>query len=377
LRAGRTATRRLLARNLVVVAQVAICTVILMGAALLVATLERMRSMNTGFDRDRVVTFTIDPGLRTYSPEQNRMLSKTLLERAGTLPGVGAVGIASLALMRGTGMKATFGVAGTRVGRAFTWFDRDIKGTPHKVIVNQAFARRFFPGQNPVGERVGFPGPDGIAKAADEIIGVVSDAKYRSLREPMPPTVYSARADGFDSAFILHVRTGQRPEAMIAPVREVLRSLDPELPLIEVRTLREEVEASLWQERLLALLSTIFGAIAALIASIGLYGALDYAVKCRIREIGVRMALGAQPTRIVGLFSREALLLTASGIALGTCAYAAAAVWIRRVLYDLRPWEPGAIVTVVFLVGLVAAIATAPAAYRAVRVDPASALRAE
>jgi len=404
LRAGRTATRRILLRNLVVVAQVAICTVILIGSALLIETLERMRSMNPGFDRDRVVTFTIDPGLRGYSPGRNRALSKTLLAKAGSLPGVDAASIASLALMRGTGMKATFGVAGTRVGatdflnsslnnvtpgyfetmgmhllagRAFTWFDRDTKETPHKVIVNQAFARRFFPGQNPVGERVGFPGPDGIAKASDEIIGVVSDAKYRSLREPIPPTVYSARVDGFDSGFILHVRTGQRPEAMIAPVREALRSLDPELPFIEVRTLREEVEASLWQERLLALLSTIFGAIAALIASIGLYGALDYAVKCRTREIGVRMALGAQPTRIVGLFSREALLLTASGIALGTFTYAAAAVWMRRVLYDLRPWEPGAIVAVVLLVGLVAAIAVAPAAYRAVRVDPASALRAE
>jgi ABC-type antimicrobial peptide transport system permease subunit len=183
--------------------------------------------------------------------------------------------------------------------------------------------------------------------------------------------------DGFDSAFILHVRTRARPETMVAPVREILRSLDPGLPLIEVRTLREEVEASLWQERLLATLSAVFGAIAALLASIGLYGALDYAVKSRAREIGVRMALGAQPARIVGLFSSEALLLTAMGVALGLCGYAGAAVWIRRILYDLRPWEPLAILPVVFLVVLIAAIAVAPAAHRAARVDPASALRAE
>ena|SRR5437773_360945 len=151
----------------------------------------------------------------------------------------------------------------------------------------------------------------------------------------------------------------------------------PELPLIEVRTLREEVEASLWQERLLALLSTMFGVIAALLASIGLYGALDYGVKSRTREIGVRMALGAQPARIVGLFSREALLFTASGLALGLCAYAAAAVWIRRVLYELRPWEPISIISVVLVVNFLAVIAAAPAVYRAVRIDPASALRAE
>jgi hypothetical protein len=105
---------------------------------------------------------------------------------------------------------------------------------------------------------------------------VVSNAKYRSLREPIPPTVYSALVDGFDSTFTLHLRTWERPEAIIAPVREILHSLDPALPVTEVLTLREEVEASLWQEHLLALLSMIFGAIAALLASIGLYGALDY-----------------------------------------------------------------------------------------------------
>jgi ABC-type antimicrobial peptide transport system permease subunit len=164
---------------------------------------------------------------------------------------------------------------------------------------------------------------------------------------------------------------------MIAPVQQLLRSLDQELPLIELHTLREEVDASLWQERLLAMLATIFGAIAALLASIGLYGSLDYAVKSRTREIGVRAALGARPARIVGIFSRQAFLLTTGGVIAGLCAHAAASVYLRRLLYDLRPWEPIAIVWVVLFVGLIATIATTPAAYRAVRVDPASALRAE
>jgi ABC-type antimicrobial peptide transport system permease subunit len=271
-----------------------------------------------------------------------------------------------------------FETMGMRVlaGRDFNWFDRN-RTPPRKVIVNQTFARRFFPGRSPIGERFGGPGLDRVAKADDEIIGVVSNAKYRSLREPIPPTVYTPVVDGFDSDFILHMRTRQRPEALIAPVREALRSLDPELPFIEVRTLREEVEASLWQERLLAALSSAFGGIAALLASIGLYGALDYAVKSRTREIGVMMALGAQPARIVSLLSRETLLLVAGGVTLGLCAYAAAAVWIRRVLYDVRSWEPLAVGSVLLLVGLVAAIAAAPAVYRAVRIDPASALRAE
>jgi hypothetical protein len=117
LKAGRTTTRRLLPRNLIVVAQVAVCTLILMGAALLVGTLERMRSMNPGFDRDHVVTFTIDPGLRGYKPEQSRALSKALLEKTSGLPGVAAASIASRALMRGTGLKATFGATGAASAR--------------------------------------------------------------------------------------------------------------------------------------------------------------------------------------------------------------------------------------------------------------------
>lgn len=403
LKGGRTTTRRLLAGNVIVMAQVGICTLLLLGAVLLVETLEHMRLMNPGFDADDVVTFTIDPRVRGYRPEQSRAFSKTLLARAGALPGVSAASIASFGLMRGTGIKATFGVAGSRItpndfldssanqvtpgyfetmgmrllaGRTFNWFDR---GTvkPHPMIVNQAFARHFFPGKNPIGKRFGFPGPTGVIAADDEVIGVVSNAKYRSLREPVPPTVYSPMADGFDSVFILHVRIKLSPEAVVAPVREVLRSLDPEMPIIEVRTLRQEVDASLWQERLLAVLSTIFGAIAALLASIGLYGALEYAVKSRTHEIGVRAALGAQPARIASLFSRQALLLTAGGVAAGLCGYAAASVYLRKVLYELRPWEPGAIIAVVLLVGVIATIATAPAAWRAARIDPATALRAE
>jgi predicted permease len=403
LRAGRTTTRRLLPRNLIVISQVAICTLILIGTALLVETLQRMRDMNPGFDRDHVVTFTIAPSLRGYKPEQSRSLSKALLEKASALPGVAAASVAELGLMRGTGMKATLAPAGTRItindflgsslnhvtpgyfesmgmhllaGREFNWLDRD-QTKPRKVIVNQMFAKRYFPSRYPIGGRFGYGGPGGVARADNEIIGVVSDAKYRSLREPIPPTVYNPVVDGFEDGFILHVRTPQRPEAMIAPVREILRSLDPELPFIEVHTLREEVEASLWQERLLATLAIIFGGIAALLASIGLYGALDYAVKSRTREIGVRMALGAQPARIVQLLSREVVVLVTCGVAVGLFAYAFAAVWIRRVLFEVEPWDPIAVIFVLVLITLVAAISAFPATSRAVRIDPASALRLE
>lgn len=402
LRSSRS-TRRRLPRNLIVSAQVAVCTVILIGAVLLVRTLESMRSMNPGFDRDHVVTFTVDPGLKGYSPAESRALSKTLLENARHLPGVAAASLASRGVMRGTGVKATLAPAGTRIrasdflnssmnsvtpgyfesmgmrmlaGRDFNWFDRN-QTTPGQAIVNQTFASRFFPGRNPIGQRYGTPGAGSIARSGMEIIGVVSDAKYRSVREPIPPTAYSPVVDGFDSVFILHVRTSQRPETMIAPVRNVLRSLDPELPFIEVRTLRDEVEASLWQERLLAALSMVFGGIAMFVASLGLYGALDYAVKSRTREIGVRVAVGASPLTIIRMLGGDALHLVWYGVIAGLCAYAGATLWIRRALYQVSVWDWFGIGSVVILVGMVAVIAVAPAIYRALQIDPARALRAE
>jgi predicted permease len=403
LQGARTTTRRLTTGNLIVVAQIAMCTLILMGAVLLVETLEHMRAMNPGFDPDRVITFTIDPSVRGYIRGPALRFSKQLLDLARTLPGVNAAALASKGLMRGTGLKATVEAAGHRAtpddfldvsmndvtpdyfqtmgmrllaGRGFTWFDR-LNAKPQPMIVNQAFARRFFPDQNPIGARFGFPGPGGIGTADDQIIGVVSDAKYRSLRESIPPTVYSPYVDGFDSVFLLHLRTRRDPEALIAPVRQLLHSLDSAMPIIETRTLRQDVDASLWQERLLAMLSSIFGAIAALLASIGLYGALDYAVKSRTREIGVRAALGAEPAVIVRLFSRQALGLTVAGISVGLGAYASMSVFLRGVLYEVRPWELWPVITVAFLMALIAAIATAPAIYRATRIDPARALRTE
>jgi ABC-type antimicrobial peptide transport system permease subunit len=243
--------------------------------------------------------------------------------------------------------------------------------------VNLALARRFFPGRDPIGKRIGGRGANGMARADQEIIGVASDAKYRSLREPVPPTIYSPIGSDLQFGFILHVRTRQQPEAIIGPVREIMRSLDPELPFVEVKTLREEVETSLWQERLLAALSTIFGAIAALLASIGLYGALDYAVKSRTREIGVRVALGAEPARIVRLLSRETLLLIASRTMLGICGYALAAAWIRQVLYEVQPWDPLALGAALLAAIAISVLAAGPPVLRGMRIDPASALRQE
>jgi hypothetical protein len=305
--------------------------------------------------------------------------------------------------MRGTGFKTTFAEAGAPItrndflnssvntvtpgyfdamgmhivaGRDFTWSD-DNRQKPRKVIVNQVFARRFFPGRTAVGRLFGIEGSDGLAGADDEIIGVASDAKYRSLREEIPPTVYNMAVNGFDSTFVLHLRTRGQPASLIAPVRDALRSLDPDLPFVEVKTLREEVDISLWQERLLAELSAIFGCFAALLAGIGLYGALDFAVKSRTREIGIRVALGAAPLRVVLLLSAQTLSLVAAGIGSGVVIYAASARWMSQVLYGLAPSDPMAIGSALLFTAVIAFLATVSPIWRAVRVDPASALRHE
>ncbi len=333
--------------------------------------------------------------MKAYKPDKAKLLSQQLLEKTRELPGVAAAAIASRGLMRGTGLKATFGVAGKPIrkddllassansvtpgyfdamgmhvlaGRDFSWSDKNYQWTEEnkqkstKVIVNQAFAQRFFPGQNALDKLFGYTGPDGLARPENQIIGIVNDAKYRSLRERIPPTVYAPVVDGFDSDFILHLRTRGEPAVLIPPVRAVLRSLDPELPFIEVRTLRQEVDTSLWQERLLAWLSTIFGCFAALLAGIGLYGALEFSVKAKTREIGVRAALGASPMRVVRLLLGETLVPVAAGTVVGIGLYLASARWIRALLYNVSPSDPMAFGSALGFLAAVAFVATVPSA---------------
>jgi predicted permease len=404
LRAVRSTPQRNLARKVMVVAQVAVCTIVLIGAALLVETLQRLRSADSGFDRDHVVTFTFDPVMRGYKPEQIRVLTDTLLHNVRSIPSVANAAIASRGVMRGTGVKATLQPIGTPItsqdflntslntvtpgyfqtlgmrileGRDFNGSDAR-PTVPRPVIVNETLAHRFFHGRSALGQRIGNRGPNGIASGDDQIIGVVTDAKYRSLREEIPPTVYGVFVQDFNSSIVLNVRVdGQEPERIIGPVRAALQSLDPQLPVLEVQTLSEEVEASLWQERLLATLGSVFGIIAAMLASIGLYGALDYAVKARTREIGVRVALGAEPFRIIRLLSREMFVLIAVGVAIGLGGYAIATAWIRKMLYGVTAWNPAAILAAIAVIAGAALFASFSPIRRAVRIQPAKALRDE
>jgi len=245
---------------------------------------------------------------------------------------------------------------------------------PVKVVVNQAFQLRFFPNTQPLGKLFG-GGPGDVATGKYEIVGIVSDAKYRSLRAPVVPTFYIPEID--PDEFVLNVRTRTRPEAIIAPVRKTLASLDPGLPFLEVHTLAEEADITMGGERITAAFASLFGGIAALLVGVGIYGLLAYVVTQRRREIGIRMALGAQTAHIGKLIAGQTLAMTAAGTISGLGAAFVAGHAIRSLLYGISPQDPKSLIAAVIFMALTAAAGTIFPAVRATRVDPMVALRYE
>jgi predicted permease len=384
-------------RQFLLVVQIALCTLLLAGAGLLVRSFRLLRDMDPGFASAPVVSFTAKPSLSGYDVKQAGTLRRALYERVRQIPGVDSVAAAALPLMRGSGMKTTVVPAGQRAtpadflnsslnavtpdffdtvgmhllaGRTLTDADATVP-KPAPVVVNQALVRHFFPEGNPLGRRFGYGSAQDPATDF-EIAGVVTDAHYRSLREPIPPTIYQVLTDG---DFVLYVRTHRRPESLMQPVRQALTVLDPAMAFAEVRTLAEEVDDSAAPERLTAILASIFGLFAALLAAVGLYGLLAYAVAQRQREIGIRMALGARPRAIARLVGGQALALVAIGVALGLAGALVLAPMASAILYGVGPTDPASLAAAAALVALVASLAALVPAARASRVDPAVALR--
>ena len=379
--------------------QVALCTVLLSVAGLLVSTFQHLRALDPGFDRDHVVTFSLDTSLLNYTPQQTRSLRLRLEAAVRELPGVTAAGAASRGLMRGTGIKTTVAQAGqiaaasefmntslNRVspeyfeamgihflaGRNFRQDEPAIG--PHPMIVNQAFVRHLCPVGDPLGRLFG-QGWKRPAKPDREIIGVVSDAKYRSLREAMQPIAYTPWAPDENEAFILHVRTHNDPTAIIDPVRRVLHTIDPRLPFDEIHTLAEEVDVSLWPERTLAWLSTAFSVTAAALASLGVFGALAYAIAQMKREIGIRIALGAQPAAVIRLLSAKPVMFAGAGVAAGVISFLLLVPALGGLLYGASTNDPVALICAAAAVFGIVLLATLAAVRAALLVNPASVLR--
>jgi predicted permease len=381
-------------RLALVTCQVALCTILLTGAGLTLLTLSHLRHLNPGFSQDRVISFTVDPDMARYTAAEAGRLQHRLQQQAAQLPDVQSASITSRGLMRGTGIKTTIAPAGERArpgdfmntsihtvspeyfttlqipwvaGRNFE-ANVDPEAKPKPIIVNQAFVRRFSPGRDILGRTFGNANMNGAAaEAVFQVIGVVGDTKYRSLREPFLPIFYAPTGPAAEGTFSLQLRTRSAPETVITPMRELLKSIDPRFTFLEINTLAQEVQASLWAEQVSAVLATGFSVAGALIVAAGLYGLVAFTLAQRRRELGIRLALGATPNQVVRLVLSRAARLAVAGIALGLTAAALVTPRLAPLLYEVNPRNAKALAASaagVFLITALAALLPALAATR-------------
>jgi predicted permease len=392
--------RRLSPRNLLVVGQVALSLIVLVGAGLCVRSLRNLQSIEAGFDPSRVLVLSADVSLSGYNNERGLNFYSLLTERIRTLPGVEAVSVAALVpLGGGFGMNFVANVEGhaPQPGESLT-LDYNIVGSDYfrtlkipllegreflasdtdssaKVaIVNETAARRFWPGQNPIGRRLA----DSRAffdTEWKEIVGVVKDSKYRTLIEEVQPTIYVPLSQDYRSNMALHVRTAGSPETMLAAVRREVQAMDAKLPLYDVKTLEEQKSGSLYTSRMAATLLTVFGLLALLLAAVGLYGVVAYAANRRVREIGIRLAMGAQGHQIRRHIMREGAAMVMIGLLLGLGGAIACTRLLESFLFGVTPLDPLAFAGAAGLLAIVALLANYLPARRASRISPMSALR--
>ena len=381
--------------NALVVVQVALSILVLVGASLLVRTLINLATMNVGFDARNLVIFSVEPELNGYKGERLAGLFPELQRRLGALPGVSSVGYSSGALLAlgwsgqdvffpgQSGQQADVLDVGPRffetmripllAGRTYDARDFDkASATKMKVaIVNQSFARRFFRGRNPVGQLICL---DDKKPPDVQIVGVVGDTKYYDLRSEIDPTMYFPMEPGGGT---FEVRTALDPKAFIPSIREAVRSVDSNLPLDRLMTQSEQIDQTMFQERLVAWLSGAFALLALAVACIGLYGLLAFEVTRRTHEVGVRMALGASPRQVFGLVLRRGVRVVALGAVLGIAVALGLTRYLQSLLYGVRAIDPLAYVAVTILLLAVALGACYVPARRATQVDPMVALRYE
>jgi len=385
-------------RSALVLLQVALSLPLLIGAILLLRTLQNLRAVDTGFDRENVLLASINPSLNGYSTEKSRAFFNELLSRTRALPGVRAASLASDSPISGGWDQNGIVVEGytpredEKMGIDATWVspdyfktldiplvagrdfnDQDIINSPKVTIINERLARYFFRDANPIGKRIGLEGvPDTM------IIGIVKDAKYINLREPMRrhfyiPAMQSPVVLGLD----LQVRTTIDPASVVGAVRNQVKEMDPHLPLSNVKTLTAEIDQSLIQERLVGWLATSFGILATLLVVIGLYGVVSFSVVRRTREIGIRLALGAQRHHVFLMVMKHGVVLVLCGAIVGTFASMALSRFMGSLLFGISPTNTLTFAAAGIGLILVALLACYLPARRATKVDPLEALRYE
>jgi predicted permease len=392
---GAGATRL---RSGFVVLQVALSLVLLVGAGLFLQTLRNATSVDLGYDVDRVLLAGVNLDVRGYSQEAGQSIYAQVLEKVNAVPGVTAAGAARVTVLSGSAR--TLGVStdglpvapdrsnaltvranvisdryleamGIQVTRGRNLLPSDTMGALRVAIVSDSLAARLYPGLDPVGR------PVVMGDEPVQIVGVVPDTVYHSTTERNPPPfIYVPLAQNYESGVTLHVRVANDPRRQIAALRRALREVDPQLVLERPRLLRDEFDASIGDQRLMATLVGLFGVVALGLAVVGLYGVMSHLAGQRQTEIGIRMALGAEPAAILRLMLTDGLRLVAIGSGLGLAGAFAGARSVQHQLFGVESTDPTTFVTVCGILLAVGAVACFIPARRAMRTNPSVVLRA-
>src|SRR5215469_6181878 len=412
LSAGRTASESgsSRTRSILVVAEVALSLMLLIGAGLLIRSLWMLRGVNPGFDPDHVITMNLSiPATKFLTPQQQISFFDRVLRRVQVLPGVQSDGVIDRLPLTGGGSHQPMQIEGRPVqamadqpevdvryispgyrnamhipllrGRDLN--DSDVAGRPGAVLISQTMARQFWPNEDPIGKRLTmyfFP------QMTRDVVGVVAAVKDDRLSQTRPASMLymplgqiSADRDGQwqSSGMSLAVRTHTDPRSVISATTSAVNETDSEVPLLYAKTMQDTIDESLLQQRFTMLLLSGFAGLALLLAAVGIYSVLAYAVRWRVREIGIRMALGAQIREVVGMVVADGLKPTCIGVAVGLAGALALGRVMSNLIYGVAASDPLTIAAVTLMLGLVALFASIIPAYRATRIDPLRALREE
>jgi predicted permease len=387
-------------RRGLVIAQVALSMLLLAGAGLFARSLYNLKTVDPGFRVDDLFAFSIDPSLSRYEGERLTALYQHLQEELAAVPGVRSVSMSETGALAGNDWTMTIRVDGYQSkegedmspsvdgvgpryfetmgiplvsGREFS--DRDVKGAPRVAIINETMAKYFFEGSSPIGRRFGF----GRDRTTDiEIVGVAKDVRSLELRNRAPRFIYIPYAqDDSVTELTYYVRASQDARSTATALRQAVQRIDTNLPIFNIKSMQVQVDESLFVERMVAVLSIAFGALATLLAAIGLYGVMSYAVTRRTREIGIRMALGAESNRVLWLVLKEVAVMAAIGVAGGLVIALLLTRQVQAQLFGLASTDPVTLVSAAVLLGLIALAAGYFPARRATTIDPLVSLRSE
>jgi len=386
-------------RRALIVTQVALSLVLMVGAMLFSRSLQKLMAVDPGFRPDGLLQVNLELPRGAFAKDRMLELYRSTLERMSNLPGVVSAAHVAIAPISGSGWNGQIRAEGkTELGEAFfnrvspgyfrtmntaviagrDFDQRDTPGAPKAALVNEEFVKRFFDNGNPVGRTFRNLGRAGQADPVYQIIGVVKNTKYYNLREEARPIAFLAMSqeEQFGTGMTFMLRTTGPLNSVSAAVKQSVSEVHPQIG-IDFRTLTAQIDATLLRERLMATLSSAFGVLAALLATLGLYGVISYMVARRRNEIGIRMALGADRTSVIGLVLREAGVMLFAGVVVGTLLALWAGQAASTLLFGLKAHDPVTLAGAVALLSLVALLASFAPARRASRLDPMNALRDE